>query len=537
MASQSQMALPELKSRRRRNFAHFMGYRRPPPGRWRTLLLFLVLFGVSGIAGLTIATLPAARLSLFAIPIALLSGLIIWLLPEGATPPTRFMRQMFFAYFVAVIVWPYYIAIDIPGFPLIEIRRAFLALAVLMLGVSLSISREFRREIADIFRASPLFTKLFLGFLAFQLLSVPFARDLRTGISFYVKDQLGWTAVLVMAAYIFSRPGKILLWSAILRTLAIFLAFLAFAEYKNQALLWIDHIPSFLSISDPEIALRQLAPHFRNGLYRVKGTFIVSLALAEWFALTTPFFLYYVLFGKKMLLRAICAVADILVFVAADLTQARIGMVGFLVTHTLFIAAWALRARQQKGNTLLPTAVLAAYPAMFCAIVVAVLTVDRLRISVLGGGTQAASDQGRREQMIAAIPKVLERPLTGYGPGQAALSVGWTNPQGDVSLDTYVVSILVDYGIIGFFCYVGMMGVAAVQGLKLGMISKSEESGYALAGGVTVLAWLACQVALSQEDNASMVFMVLGMILALAYRQARETEGHGFSTSSGQLDS
>lgn len=511
-------------SKRKRRQVNFLGYHRPPLKRWQSILLLLLLLGTALGIGMTIAMLPVSRLSFLIIPVLVLAALIIWLLPEDATPPTGLMTQMFFAYFVAVIIWPYYIAIDIPGFPLIEIRRAFLALAVLMLSISLSISRKFRQDIADIFRASPLFTKLFVAFLAFQLLSLPMARDLRSGISFFVKDQLGWTAVVVMSAYIFAKPGNVLRWSATLRTLAIFLAFLAFAEYKNQALLWMDHIPSFLSISDPEIALRQLAPHFRNGHYRVKGTFIVSLAFAEWFALTTPFFLYYVLFGKKMLLRAICAVADILVFIAADLTQARIGMVGFLATHTLFIAAWALRARQQKGNTLLPTAVLAAYPAMFCIIVVAVLTVDRLRISVLGGGSQAASDQGRREQMIAAIPKVLQRPLNGYGPGQAALAVGWTNPQGDVSLDTYVVSLLVDYGIIGFICYVGMMGVAAAQGLKLGMINKSEEAGYALAGGVTIIAWLVCQIALSQEDNASMIFMVLGIILALAYRQAKEDQ-------------
>ncbi|MFC3441146.1 O-antigen ligase family protein [Sphingobium rhizovicinum] len=513
-----------------------MGYRRPDFGRWKTILLLLMLVGIASGVGLAIAMMPTARMSLFAIPIALLAALIIWLLPEGATPPTRFMQQMFFAYFVAVTIWPYYIAIDIPGFPLIEIRRAFLALAVLMLTISVSVSRDFRAELGGIFRASPLFFKFFGAFLIIQMASLAMAHDYRSAISFFVKDQLGWTSVLLMAAYIFSRPGTIMTWAATLRTMGIFLACIAFAEYKNEALLWMDHIPSFLSISDTELIARNLTPHFRDGQYRVTGPFIVSLSFAEWMALTTPFFLYYILFGRNLVLKGICLAADITLLFAVELTQARIGLVGMLVTHTLFIGAWALRARTRGGNTLLPTAVLAAYPAIFCAIVVAVLTVDRLRISVLGGGTQAASDQGRREQMLLAIPKIMQRPLNGYGVGQAPQALGWTNPQGDISLDSYVITLLMDYGVIGFACYVGMIATAAVQGFRLGMSSNSEEGGYALAAGVTLCAWMVCQIALSQEDNASLIFMVLAIVVALAYRrkQAEDTPGYGFQPSAGR---
>ncbi|WP_230461286.1 O-antigen ligase family protein [Sphingobium sp. CAP-1] len=494
------------------------------------ILLYLMLFAAAGMAGVAIAMTPTARMSIFVVPIALLGALIIWLLPEGATPPTRFMRQMFFAYFVAVVIWPYYIAIDVPGFPLIEIRRAFLALAVLMLTISVSVSKDFRNELAGIFRASPHFFKFFAGFLIIQLLSLALARDYQSAISLWVKDQLGWTAVLLMAAYIFSRPGAILTWAAIFRTMAIFLACMAFAEYKNQALLWMDHIPSFLTISDKELVVRSLTPHFRDGQYRVMGPFIVSLSFAEWMALTTPFFLYYILFGKNLVLKAICLSADILLLFAVDLTQARVGLVGMLVTHTLFIAAWALRARARGGNTLLPTAVLAAYPAIFCAIVVAVMTIDRFRISVLGGGTQAASDQGRREQMMLAIPKIMQRPINGYGVGQAPQALGWTNPQGDISIDSYALTLLLDYGIIGFICYIGMVGTAITQGFKLGMSANSEEGGYALAAGVTLCAWLVCQTVLSQEDNASLAFMIMAIVVALAYRRSKSEENPSYAS-------
>lgn len=515
-----------------RRVAVFPGYRRIDPRRWRRLLPLVVLFWTALILGALIAYLPAARLSLLAIPVVALGGMIVWVLPEGAAPPVKFMTAMFLAYFVALTIWPYYLAFDIPGFPLIEIRRVFVGLAILALMVSLSISAPYRKRLGSIIAASPLIFQLYAVFVAFQVISLPLARDPATSISAFVRDQMAWTAVLLIGSYIFTMPGQIVRWAAVFRSMAIFMSFLAFAESRNQGVLWAKHIPSFLKISDPATLTRVLTPSFRGNAYRVVGPFPVSLSMAEWLALTVPFLLYYLIFGKNLAARIICLAADIMVLGAILSTQARVGLVGYLVAHVAFTGAWALRARRlEKENSLIPTLVLAAYPIIIFVVTAAVLTVPALTVRLLGGGAQAASTDARGEQFRMAMPLVMRRPLNGYGVGHAAQTVGWTAPGGDVSLDSYVITLLIDYGVIGFLVYAALMITGVVQGFRVGMSSRDGELGYASAAAVGLCVWIVGQFVLSQEDNASVMFMMLALIVAARWRQVQQNAPHTLWTN------
>ncbi|EGD59997.1 putative diutan polysaccharide polymerase [Novosphingobium nitrogenifigens DSM 19370] len=496
----------------------FPGYHRPAGPRWRNLGLLALLFGFGLAFGAAIAWLPTERLSLLVIPVAVLAALTVWVLPEGTEPPTRLMTWMFTAYFVALTLWPYYLAISLPGFPLIEIRRVFVALAILAMMVSLSISRSFRQRMKEIIGASPWIFRLFGTFVVIQMLSLPLARSFPAATSAFVRDQLGWTAVLFMSSYVFTRPGEIGKWAAILRGMAIVMVFMGIAEYHNKAILWANHIPSFLQVGDPGVQ-RILSPVFRSNVYRINGTFPVSLSLAEWLALTMPFFLYYIFFGRRMAIRIFCVIGDALVFLAIILTQARIGLIGTLVAHSVFVAVWAMRARRLQRGSVLPTIALAAYPVLLVSLIGAVMTVPALRVRVLGGGAQAASTQGRIEQFHMAVPMIMRRPVLGYGVGQAPLQLGWADPSGQISIDSYILTLLLDYGVPGFAVYVSLMGVAITQGFRLSMKGDEDsENGYAGAAAICLCIWLACQNALSQEDNASFIFMIVGMIAAISWR-------------------
>jgi hypothetical protein len=504
----------------------FPGYHPGDLPRKRLIAAFAALAGISLLLGAVVAWLPSERLSLMVAPVVLLSLVIIWVLPQGASPPVKFMEAMFFAYFVASTFWPYYLAIDVPGLPLIEIRRVFIALAILGMLISLSISFQFRQRMSSIINSSPLIYKLFGSFVLIQIVSLPLARDLGYSLSAFVRDQLNWTAVFLMASYIFSRPGAIVRWAGLFCTMAVLMSILAFAEFRNQSVLWANHIPSFLQINDPMI-LKLLKPSFRGNAYRVMGPFPVSLSMAEWLALTQPFLLYYVFFGRSGLYRVICLITDLLVFVAILTTQARIGLVGMIVAHAVFIGAWALRARKlNKGSPLLPTAVISAYPVILAAIIGAVLTVPALSFRVFGGGAQAASTDSRGEQFRAALPLIINRPLNGYGVGHAALTVRWTTPGGDVSLDSYLITLLVDYGVIGFGLYVALIVSGIVYGLQLGAKSNNNEIGYAGAAAVALCIWFVCQSVLSQEDNASLIFMMLAIIAAARWRENETQTEH-----------
>lgn len=492
-----------------------------PKARRAWLIAF---FLINFVVGFWFSLLPNDMKPLVASPLFAMAALIVWLLPETGRPPTKIMRQMFYAYFVALILWPYYLAIQIPGAPLIEIRRAFLFLAILYLLVSFSVSHSFIKEIKEIVSTCPLYMKFFWGFVLAQVLSLVGTADFSGGIQFVIKNQLALTAAFFIAAYVLSKPGQILAFSNLVRILATILAIMAILEYRNQALLWANHIPSFLTVSDPAME-RLLQSVFREGEYRVKGTFSVSLSFAEYLALTLPFFLQYLVVGKSRLWKFITVICDILVINAILLTQARVGLVGIAVTHGIYGLIWSIRFWRTHKNSLFGPMLALSYPVGLTLFAFAMLFVGRLRATWMGsGGNAAASTEGRMAQAEKFPSVFINRPLFGYGPNQAGAALSYRNQAGELSIDSSLLSIPLAYGALGFICYCGMFFYMLIIGARLAFDTREEEESYAMPLAVTIACWLTSRIVLSQDDNASFMFMIMGGVMALAYQRKVKDE-------------
>ncbi|MCH4151170.1 MAG: O-antigen ligase family protein [Sphingobium sp.] len=491
-----------------------------PKARRRWIIAF---FAANFVFGFLFALMPDSAKPMMASPILFLAALIVWMLPETGNPPARMMTRMFFAYFIALILWPYYLAIQIPGAPLIEIRRAFLFLSVFFFLVSLSVSHRFIQEMKAIISPYPLFMKFFYGFILAQLLSMIGTREPTGSALSMIKNQMAWTCVFFISAYILSKPGQILRFSNLIRIVATILAILALFEYRNQGILWAKHIPSFLTVSDPAM-IRLLSPVFREGDYRVTGTFSVSLCFAEFMSLTLPFFLQYLVVGRNRLYKLIVVVCDVLVINAIILTQARVGIVGIMVTHGIYGFIWSIRFWRTRKDSLFGPMIALSYPAALTVFAMAMLFIGRLREMWMGGQSTYGSTEGRLAQ-AAKFPSVfIHRPLFGYGPAQGGRALDFRNQAGEMSIDSSLLSIPLNYGAFGFICYVGIFAYMLVQGMRLAFDAREEEASYAMPFAVTIAAWLTSRIVLAQEDNASFMFMVLGALTALAYQRKVRNE-------------
>ncbi len=490
--------------------------------RRRTIYIALAIFAF--LYGFAFALLAPALLLPLLVPLIALFGLLIWVLPDGLRPPTQILVRTFFCYAVAIQLWPYYLAVQLPGMPLLEIRRLFMATALFAMLVSYSVSPEFRRQTQAIVNAWPLFFKLFLAFLFVQILSLVLATDHASAVQKFIRNQFSWTATLIITCYVLSRPGMTTLWASVIRTAAVILAFIAFFEFRNQQILWAKHIPSFLTVSDPAM-VRLLEPVFREGEYRVTTTFSVSLAFAEFMALTLPLFLHYIFTGKNMKMRWLTGICHVLVVAAIVLTRARVGAVGIVIAHTAYILPWALRRWREDKSSLVAPAVVLAYPAMVAILVAVVLFVGRVRSFVLGDGSTTSSTVSRLEQAIQTVPVLLHRPLFGYGPSQGALALNFRNPAGELSIDSSILSVVLDYGVVGFTLYYAMLFAALYKAARLSLVARSFESSYVTAAAVSLLVWLATRIALAQEDNMSTMYMILGLVAAANYRNTLGERG------------
>jgi hypothetical protein len=493
----------------------------PWAARRRKALLLVAIACIGVIYGSLFAVLPQQFVLLLIIPLGLLALVVIWALPEQGVVPraaVRLMEGLFYCYLVAAVLWPFYLGIAIKGLPALDMRRLFSVPMLLMLLICVSISSDFRDRLKAIFAKSPIMLKMFLGFVAIQTVATllsPISLDK------FGRQQIEWTAVFFVAVYMMSKPGRMARWSAVIVLMAAALGVIGLLENEQQQILWINHIPEYLKM-DPRNFEQFAASTFRDGVYRVRGTFSVSLSLAEYLAVVMPFLIHIFMISRNLILRGACLVAHVLIIAVIVLTQSRMGVLGAMVAHAAYVLVWSVHRWRTQRTSLLGPAFTLAYPAGVVLMIAAILWVPAVHHRVLGGGTHQFSDIGRKAQLAQSLPLIAKSPVFGYGPSQGVMELGYVGPDGLLTIDSYMLSIALDYGLIGFGLYYGMILLAMVTGLQVGARHNVGELSYAQAAAAALTVWLVSKIVLSQPDNTSMIFMVLAMIVAARYRSETE---------------
>jgi O-antigen ligase len=333
--------------------------------------------------------------------------------------------------------------------------------------------------------------------------------------------------MFLIGAWVGRKPGRTQRYVILIMLLAIPIAALDIVEGREQKVLWAGHVPSFLKVDDPVAALiLSAAIRGATGLYRVKTTFSTPLGLAEYLALLTPFALH-MMFGQYRLLTRVTGLLLLpLIFYCIRLTDARLGIVGFLVSIMLYVLFWGLLRLFRNRTDLFAAAVVYAYPTFFTAAAGAVLFVHRINVLVFGGGAQAASNEARKNQLHMGIPKILENPI-GHGPGGSGAAMGYA--AGDfITIDNYYLTLGLDYGVIGLAMFLAMFLTVITAGVRATVRSaqiRDREITLLIPLSVAMSAFLVIKLVFSQPDNHPLIYAMLGLLVGLIYRvQAANAE-------------
>jgi O-antigen ligase len=113
--------------------------------------------------------------------------------------------------------------------------------------------------------------------------------------------------------------------------------------------------------------------------------------------------------------------------------------------------------------------------------------------------------------------KFLEWPF-GYGIGQGAATLDYVNEGGLVTIDTYYLLVLLEYGLLGFIVYYGMFVVGIYEAGKRGMRShpKQSDRAFLIPIALSLFIFLIIKSVFAQQDNHPLVFMMLGAIMAIS---------------------
>ncbi len=474
--------------------------------------LLAIILGVL-VGALTAFLMP----NLIMVPVAVIAIIYIfclWAMPDFYNPPLSSLGNFFFLYIYFTILWPEYIAFQLPGLWLSPPHLAQYIFVVLALYCSFS-SDQFRNCIRDVFRSHKVIKNFTLTYFILLVISIPISLQPTASFSLLIKYIMSWMLPMIFSMYYFRNTMKIEKIFLYLIYAAIITSLIGILEFRKQHILWMNWLPAKM-FADPVLMYKIFSVKMRDGIYRAQSTFSVSLTFAEYLGLIMPVILYFIIDGANKFMRTISVCAYFIVSVGIYVTGSRLGIIAFIGTHGLYLLLWSLRRVRQKRDYLVNSAVLTIYPLVTLIFFIALAASPRLQSSILGGhGQSQFSNEGRAAQWRMSRDKILHRPIGGYGLGQSGNALGFRNPDGTLTVDSYFLTLLMDLGIPGLIAYVGIFMLTIFEAIKVYVYDKSQQARLAAPLAVCLAVFLVIKSVLSQTDNHPVVFMMLGMTLAL----------------------
>ena len=486
------------------------------------LPLILILAGL--VTGGGVAILP---LSLAFILVAISALALLWVTPEIWQGPIRLNRLFLLGTVIAGMVIPSYVAAVFPGVPYISARRFFwFGLAATFL-LSISGSKRARSLIIDTLRASPTLSCLICAYLLVRVVATllstkigsSITQDINFTLSFYIPF---FSFILVLRT---EKDIKLLINIILFATMINLMLAMPEMVTKKPVLMMLmpKYVQQQMLADNPLLADMIYGTSVtRNGLYRADSIFNTSLSFGEFAAMAAPFGLFNLLSGNSTATRIWGGLSFGGAVLSVVLAGARGGYVCLLASSCICLSLWAYRWTRRNPQSIAGALLIVLAVLGSCTVVGSVAFIGSVHKIVLGGGASVSSTDSRRQQWDLAKPKILAKPVVGYGPGTSADVVGWTPyPGAPLSLDSYLIGTLVDTGILGFITFYGAILVAAVGAVRLYLRSTSSASDVANPLAGAIIAFGVYRITLNQVENSALFYQILAATIVITYISAQ----------------
>ncbi|MCW2285589.1 hypothetical protein M2323_003436 [Rhodoblastus acidophilus] len=454
-----------------------------------------------------------------------LSGLLLLLLPDQELVPPRLVAAAFVGMVAAHLCLPTYYMIQTQGLPWISLRRLTLLALVAAALAHLATSARSRQQMISALGAAPVLLALNIGFDVMAGLSVLFSVDPGAAAQAYVEAAFSWRLPFLACLIVVADEADGARLVRLIGLLSLPVAALGIADFIAERNFALDLLPKALlarmAENNPGIKLLVEFNPWRNGFFRAVSIFNTPLSLGEFAAICAPLGGFLLLHGAGRKDRALGASVIVAALACLFVCGSRGGSVGFLVAMPLLGLCWAFRLWRRREDLSGPIASVAVAMTGAAALTT-VLAWKRLFNIVFGGGDSVGSTASRTEQAAAAWPFILDEPVVGHGLGLAATVLDWRSaPGAPTSVDSYLISVLVETGFPGAFCYFAAFALAAAICLKIYLYDRDARAALAGPLGCALIAYGIYRLALSQKENQTLVFILLALAF-ICIREARD---------------
>jgi O-antigen ligase len=416
------------------------------------------------IAGLMVALLPpGVVVRLFALPIALLGLLAVWILPKRHSAPDTVLNLLLWLLVALIHLWPPYVVYRIGNMPTFNPTKLAWLMFVLPATYSILSCREPMKRLAARCKAHPILISAILFLFAWRIISSaggtqPVPQILGLGgeiVSCYLVFFIV-LAVLRGEQDVFRLLGVLLLVALVQAGLASYESFVKHTLFDRFIV---------TSATDSQAMLDTLREKFRDGHYRAQGTFEHPMVLAEFMAMMVPLAaaLFLARAGRSARLAGAAFVPLAIAVIVAS--RSRSGIAVLLVAVLLVGMLRLLPRRAARGQaSLAALTVLLLLPLLLA---VGYFVGQELHGLIVGRShSEASSTMSRVLMLERGIPLLAGHPLLGFGSGMGAVKLGFFDGA-RFNIDNYWLGLALDSGLPGLLAFAVVFFGAIGLGLRV----------------------------------------------------------------------
>lgn len=479
---------------------------------WRAVLTAAAFTGFALYVGVaTLSTLFAPiSLPFFLAPLLLI---VLIAAPEARAIPQKVILPLVVLAAGLMPFWPVYIHLKIGALPLLTPPRLIFYILTAIWLYDMAASPLRRGHFISALQRWPWLSGFVLAFFALNALSVPLAEGSSLALqAFFRQIIILFLPFCIFATYVrrIADFKNILIALVVGATLA---ALIATAELASGTLLAAKLAP-FIMTDAQWLQITQEIKS-RDGVFRAQSTHTHPISLGEYLGFCAPLAIGLALAARNKM-RALWIGAFLIVMSGLLATNSRgaviaiiagMGLTGVIMLWRFLRSEALFRFRPAIG--LLALSLIAASP---------VVAIGAYKFINGEAGTSAArSSQGRIEQIEMAWPKIVKRPVLGYGAGRSARIVGYYGRA--LSLDNYYLSLAVELGFPGPICFFGIIVLIMRASMRGARYGPARERWIMIGFIGAMAAFATSRLIISQTGNLSFFFPLIGAFLgAMAVR-------------------
>lgn len=409
------------------------------------------------------------------------------------------------AVIVSLILWPSYLSLKIGSLPSINPTRILILQAFLLWIFAILLNPFYHSRFINFIKVNrKLLLFIMVPMFGWKLFTAMISVNRLPSIFSAFRDTVYYFGLFAMAANVwcsFLQAERVV--KAFVFT-SIFVVGIALIERTLQQNLFACVIPASFILAESLIE-----GFIRDSTYRVCAVFPHPLALANYCTTVIPLVVWYAAIHhglRRWVGYCICVGLLITLYISTS----RGGLVvlsfmagGFLTTT--YLPRWAKRVGViSRGLKKFISCILVFF-------IVAMVGYTGTKLTIGRTEKEAGSTNIRVLQMELALPLVVKRPLTGYGPGEAGAVLGLRSR----AVDNYYLSLPLESGLPEVAFFIMLLLYFLNYSWKLQRSQAKTTSTLATAIFWSIVGNALFLTVLSLEQLMPIMFLLFGMLLAL----------------------